>query len=56
MTPNQLVYKDRGKRKWQGLMLSGHLDALKEMKQEDALSEPEQKEWMSETVISKNCK
>src|SRR5699024_4280081 len=32
MTPDQLGYKDRGKMKWLGLMLSDHLDALKVMK------------------------
>ena len=29
LTPDQLGYKDRGKMKWQGLMLSDHTDALK---------------------------
>jgi len=52
MTLDELGYKDRGKMKWQGLMLSDHLDALKEMKKEDATTEPQQKEWMSEFEIS----
>jgi len=52
VTPDQLGYKDRGKMKWQSLMLSDHLDALKEMAKEDAAGEPKQKEWMAENEIS----
>jgi len=52
MTPDELGYRDRGKMKWQGLILSNHLDALKEMNKEDTSKEPEQKEWMSEIDIS----
>ena len=30
-TPDQMGYKDRGKMKWQGLMLSDHSEALRKM-------------------------
>lgn len=29
LTPDQMTYKDRGKMKWQGLMLSDHSEAIK---------------------------
>lgn len=32
-TPDQFGYKDRGMMKWQGLILSDHTEAIKEMKQ-----------------------
>jgi len=52
MTPDQLGYKDRGKMKWLGLMLSDHLDALKVMDKEDNREEPKAKRLMSEKEIS----
>lgn len=33
-------------------MLSDHLEVLKEMKEKDASTEPEPKEWMPEIEIS----
>lgn len=36
MTPDQLGYKDRGKMKWLGLMLSDHSETLKTMVEEEA--------------------
>lgn len=33
LSPDRLGYKDRGKMKWQGLMLSDHNAALKQMKE-----------------------
>lgn len=53
MTPDQLGYKDRGKMKWLGLMLSDHLDALKVMKKEDKKPEPMAKKLMNEMEISR---
>ncbi len=35
LTPDQLGYKDRGKMKWLGLMLSDHTEALKELDEEN---------------------
>lgn len=35
LTPDQLGYKDRGKMKWLGLMLSDHSELLKEMADAD---------------------
>lgn len=34
-TPDQLGYKDRGKMKWLGLMLSDHSESLNQMAQEE---------------------
>jgi len=34
-TPDQLGYKDRGKMKWMGLMLSDHTEALTQMTQQE---------------------
>lgn len=52
MTPDQLGYKDRGKMKWLGLMLSDHLEALKAIEDEDKKGDPIAKELMSEIDIS----
>jgi hypothetical protein len=52
-TPDDLGYKDRGKMKWQGLMLSDHTEALKKKSILDAQSEPEPKEKMSAEEISR---
>lgn len=52
-TPDQLGYKDRGIMKWQGLMLSAHLDELRTMKKEDKKGKPIGKEIMTEKEISK---
>ena len=54
-TPDELGYKDRGKKKWTGLMLSDHTEALKKVMEETTnkhdmtVSKPE----MSEKEISK---
>lgn len=53
LTPDELGYKDRGKMKWQGLMLSDHLDALRIMDKEDNALPLEPKRMMSEIEISK---
>lgn len=47
MMPDQLNYQDRGKMKWQGLLLSDHKEALKKtpnnaMKKHGSLSYPRQ--------------
>ncbi len=42
-TPDQLGYKDRGKMKWLGLMLSDHSEALKKMAKEDRAEEVQPK-------------
>src|SRR5699024_10443091 len=52
LTPDDLGYKDRGKMKWLGLMLSDHLDALRTMDKEDKKSEPKPKRLMSEKEVS----
>lgn len=52
LTPDDLGYKDRGKMKWLGLMLSDHLDVLKTMDKEDENREPKPKRLMSEKEIS----
>lgn len=51
-TPDQLGYKDRGKMKWMGLMLSDHLDALREIDKEEQKGQPIAKEIMSEFEIA----
>ncbi|CEI81326.1 hypothetical protein BN997_01144 [Oceanobacillus oncorhynchi] len=50
VTPDQLGYKDRGILKWQGMMLSDHTDAMKNI--EDEFEIIEGKEEMSEMEIS----
>src|SRR5699024_7484780 len=52
LTPDELGYKDRGKMKWLGLLLSDHLDALKVMDRKDNREEPKAKRLMSEKEIS----
>lgn len=52
LTPDQLGYKDRGMMKWQGLMLSDHLDALRKQKKKDTSAEPTPKIKMSLEKIS----
>jgi len=51
-TPDQLGYKDRGKMKWMGLMLSHHLDLLREIDKNDKNGDPISKEKMTEIDIS----
>lgn len=51
-TPDQLGYKDRGKMKWLGLMLSDHTEALSKMAQEDKLQEVQPKPKQSLIEIS----
>lgn len=52
LTPDQLGYKDRGKMKWLGLMLSDHTEALKKMSQEDYAEEIQAKPKQSLAEIS----
>lgn len=52
MTPDQLGYKDRGKMKWQGLMLSDHSEALRRIKNDQNSYEPKPKKLMSEVDIA----
>lgn len=40
LTPDQLGYRDRGKVKWMGMMLSDHFEALKKMKAENKEAQP----------------
>lgn len=54
MTPDQLGYKDRGKMKWMGLMLSSHTDALKILDKQAQVREPKAKAQMSEKEISRH--
>lgn len=51
-TPDQLGYKDRGKMKWLGLILSDHTEAIKKVQREGAQLEPEGKIIMTEEDIS----
>lgn len=50
-TPDQLGYKDRGKMKWQGLILSDHAEAVQSMFKSDSVH-PEAKNVMSQVDIS----
>lgn len=52
LTPDQLGYRDRGKMKWLGLMLSDHTEALKKMNKEDEAVEPLPKNRMTQEEIS----
>jgi len=52
LTPDQLGYKDRGKMKWLGLMLSDHTEALSKMVKEELLKEVEAKPQQSLIEIS----
>ena len=52
VTPDQLGYKDRGKMKWKGLMLSQHLDLLREIDESEKMGPPIGKEKMNEIEIS----
>jgi len=52
LTPDQLGYKDRGKMKWLGLMLSDHTEALSKMTKEERLKEIEAKPQQSLVEIS----
>ncbi|MDN6571092.1 MAG: hypothetical protein L0L22_08855 [Staphylococcus equorum] len=52
LTPDNLGYKDRGKMKWLGLMLSDHLDALRTIDKEDERSEPKPKRLMTEKYLN----
>lgn len=52
VTPDQLGYQDRGKMKWMGLMLSHHLDLLREIDEKDKIGPPISKEKMTEIDIS----
>lgn len=50
-TPDELGYKDRGKMKWQGLMLSDHTEKLRRIKAD--AEPPKPKEIMDEVEIAR---
>lgn len=52
LNPDKLGYKDRGIKKWQGMMLSDHSEALKMMKAEDEKSDIPAKEEMTIEEVS----
>lgn len=52
LNPDKLGYKDRGKMKWMGMMLSDHSEALKKMKAEDEKNDIPAKEEMTMEEIS----
>ena len=51
-TPDQLGYKDRGKMKWQGLILSDMSELLREHAKAEELKRVEAKEQMDEIEIT----
>jgi len=51
LTPDQLGYKDRGKMKWMGLMLSDHTEALNNMTKKDQANEVKAKPKQTLTEI-----
>jgi|GEM_PF-235862 len=52
LSPDRLGYKDRGKMKWQGLMLSDHNAALKQMKEESMKKYGVEKDQMTTEEVS----
>ena len=52
LNPDKLGYKDRGKVKWQGLILPHQTEAYKKIAEEEANMEVKQKEEMSQEQIS----
>lgn len=50
LNPDKLGYKDRGKMKWQGLILTHQTEAYKKLEQEYASMEVKQKEEMSQDL------
>lgn len=52
LTPDQLGYKDRGKMKWLGLMLSDHTEALAQIDQMNHSQEAQPKPKQSLAEIS----
>lgn len=52
LNPDKLGYKDRGKMKWLGMMLSDHSEALKKMKAEDQQFDIPAKEEMTMEEVS----
>lgn len=50
-TPDQLGYKDRGKMKWMGLMLSDHSEALTQMAEDEKTYEVTEKPKQSVAEI-----
>lgn len=55
MTPDQLGYKDRGKMKWLGLMLSDHTEALNKMNDKEYEVKAKPKQTLAEIgeILSK---
>lgn len=52
MTPDELGYKDRGKMKWQGLILSAQTDMHKQALEDEKGKYPNAKEIMSEIEVA----
>ena len=52
LSPDRLGYKDRGKMKWQGLMLLDHNAALKQMKEDSKKKYGVEKEQMTAEEVS----
>src|SRR5699024_12670148 len=52
LTPDQLGYKDRGKMKWLGLMLSDHTELLSKMEKKEQLKDVTAKPKQSRLEIS----
>lgn len=47
LTPDQMGYQDRGKMKWQGLILADHTEAIKKISQTEQTEEALAKEQLS---------
>lgn len=52
LNPDKLGYVDRGKMKWQGMILSEQKDYIRKMKREDGAGEIPPKEEMTEEEIA----
>lgn len=53
LTPDQMGYQDRGKMKWQGLILSDHTEAIKKISQAEQNKERRPKAQLSLQDIGK---
>lgn len=52
LNPDKLGYVDRGKMKWQGMILAEQKDYIRQMKRDDSLGEIQPKEEMTEEAIA----
>lgn len=52
LNPDKLGYVDRGKMKWQGMILSEQKDYIRKMKREDSSGEIQAKDEMTEETIA----